>query len=206
MLVFYQGQQTYPLLEVESNAELISELRQYLGAYVLFYRGAFELYSFMAQANQVEFGLPIYIGKAVPKGDRTGVKARTLIQENSLYRRLFEHLRSLRQASNLKEGDFYFRVIPTSLHAAAWVESVLIGRFRPAWNTHISGFGIHDPGKGRYNQRRSVWDQLHPGRPWASRMANLAVYDLEGIRAKISEPTRREEVKLDAAVEKESEE
>lgn len=31
----------------------------------------------------------------------------------------------------------------------------------------IDGFGNHDPGKGRYNQMRSRWDTLHPGRSWA---------------------------------------
>ncbi len=31
-------------------------------------------------------------------------------------------------------------------------------------NKIIDGFGNHDPGKGRYNQLRSRWDKLHPGR------------------------------------------
>ena len=31
----------------------------------------------------------------------------------------------------------------------------------------IDGYGNHDPGKGRYNQARSRWDVLHPGRAWA---------------------------------------
>lgn len=186
MIEFYQGQEIYALPQVEGNAELIGELRQYLGAYVLFYNGSFGLYEPIAKANEKEFKLPIYVGKAVPTGDRTGIKAITIVQENSLYRRLYEHLRSVRHAENLDEADFYFKVIPTNLHAAAWVESVLIGHFRPAWNTRISGFGIHDPGKGRYNQKRSVWDQIHPGRPWAQRMANLAAYDLEEIKRKLS--------------------
>ena len=36
--------------------------------------------------------------------------------------------------------------------------------------THIDGFGNHDPGKGRYEQARSEWDVLHPGRVWADRL------------------------------------
>jgi hypothetical protein len=36
----------------------------------------------------------------------------------------------------------------------------------------IDGFGIHDPGKGRYNQAQPEWDMLHPGRPWVARMPN----------------------------------
>lgn len=205
MIWFYHDQEVYPLLQVGTDGNLVAELRQYLGAYILFYTGTFELYDFIARANSDSFDLPIYVGKAVPTGDRTRVKAKALLQENSLYRRLYEHLRSIQHAENLREEDFRFKVIPTNLHAAAWVESVLIGHFRPAWNTHISGFGIHDPGKGRYNQRRSVWDQIHPGRPWARRMANLATYDLEEIRQKISEPRRQAEVAQDAALEEESE-
>ena len=50
------------------------------------------------------------------------------------------------------------------------VEAELIHRYRPLWNCVVDGFGNHDPGKGRYNQARSEWDVLHPGRPWADRL------------------------------------
>jgi len=50
------------------------------------------------------------------------------------------------------------------------VEAELIRRYRPLWNTVVDGFGNHDPGKGRYNQARSEWDVLHPGRPWARKL------------------------------------
>jgi hypothetical protein len=30
--------------------------------------------------------------------------------------------------------------------------------------------GIHDPGSGRYNQKTSSWDILHPGRSWAPKL------------------------------------
>lgn len=60
------------------------------------------------------------------------------------------------------------------------VESALIRIYRPLWNAAIlHGFGNHDPGKGRYNQRRSRWDILHKGRPWAFRMENLAANEEE---------------------------
>ncbi|WP_218119560.1 Eco29kI family restriction endonuclease [Roseospirillum parvum] len=48
-------------------------------------------------------------------------------------------------------------------------ESLLISRFVPLWNKWVDGFGNHDPGGGRYNQERSRWDVLHPGRPWATK-------------------------------------
>ena len=47
------------------------------------------------------------------------------------------------------------------------VEAALIRCYTPVWNSSIDGFGNHDPGKGRYNQAKSEWDILHPGRPWA---------------------------------------
>ena len=50
------------------------------------------------------------------------------------------------------------------------VEAEMIRRYRPLWNTVVDGFGNHDPGKGRYNQARSEWDVLHPGRYWAERL------------------------------------
>jgi len=34
----------------------------------------------------------------------------------------------------------------------------------------IDGLGNHDPGAGRYNQQRSPWDVIHPGRPWAQKL------------------------------------
>jgi hypothetical protein len=40
-------------------------------------------------------------------------------------------------------------------------------KFSPIWNKVVDGFGNHDPGKGRYQQFRSRWDTLHPGRSWA---------------------------------------
>jgi hypothetical protein len=49
------------------------------------------------------------------------------------------------------------------------VEAALIRYYKPIWNTKIDGFGNHDPGKGRYNQAKSEWDVLHPGRPWADK-------------------------------------
>ena len=50
------------------------------------------------------------------------------------------------------------------------VEAELIRRHAPLWNSVIDGFGNHDPGSGRYNQARSEWDVLHPGRHWAERL------------------------------------
>jgi hypothetical protein len=54
------------------------------------------------------------------------------------------------------------------------VEASLIRHHKPLWNMVVDGFGNHDPGKGRYNQAKSEWDVLHPGRLWAERLTGVA--------------------------------
>ena len=49
------------------------------------------------------------------------------------------------------------------------VEAALIRYYEPIWNHTIDGFGNHTPGKGRFNQAKSDWDVLHPGRNWADK-------------------------------------
>lgn len=66
------------------------------------------------------------------------------------------------------------------------VEAALIQLFRPLWNTIVDGFGNHDPGKGRYNQAKSDWDVIHPGRAWAERCTG-AHADREDVLAKVSD-------------------
>jgi hypothetical protein len=50
------------------------------------------------------------------------------------------------------------------------VETAMTRKYNPLWNSQIDGFGNHDPGKGRYEQAKSEWDALHPGREWADRL------------------------------------
>src|SRR5262249_6824895 len=49
-------------------------------------------------------------------------------------------------------------------------ERLMIRTAAPVWNVVVDGFGNHDPGSGRYNQKVSPWDTLHPGRPWVIRL------------------------------------
>jgi len=55
------------------------------------------------------------------------------------------------------------------------IEAALIRCYTPVWNSSIDGFGNHDPGKGRYNQSKSDWDVLHPGRSWAYKRQGKAL-------------------------------
>ena len=203
LLTFYRNQDTYPLSSLEG---MRGELNKLLGCYILFFRGEFDLYESISEANKDSFERPIYIGKAVPKGDRTGSTASKAILENSLYKRLKEHFNSISVVEGIEINNFFFRVVPTTLHLASWVESVLISEFIPAWNRHIDGFGNHDPGSGRYQQKRSVWDLIHPGRLWALRMENVATYNKAEIALKISTHYYRKEVKLEQQIEAISEE
>jgi len=141
------------------------------GAYALYYTGRLRLYA-KFKNEPTKLGKPIYVGKAVPPGWRS---ARTSEgnRTTALYGRLCEHARSIDQTSDLTANAFRCRfMILTDVEEdlIATVEAQLIRRHRPLWNTVVDGFGNHDPGKGRYNQAKSEWDVLHPGRAWVSRL------------------------------------
>ena len=141
------------------------------GVYALYYTGDFEVYAKVADPNQKTCTLPIYVGKAVPPGWRTARATGEVTPD--LYRRLREHAKSIQQVSNLRVDTFRCRfMILGRLESdlVVPVEAEMIRRYRPLWNTVVDGFGNHDPGKGRYNQARSEWDILHPGRYWAGRL------------------------------------
>jgi len=79
-----------------------------------------------------------------------------------------EHATSLIQALDLDAADFRFRFLIVD---DIWIplgENTLIETFSPVWNAVVDGFGNHNPGEGRNGQQRSLWDTLHPGRPWAA--------------------------------------
>ena len=49
------------------------------------------------------------------------------------------------------------------------LEAAVIKWKKPLWNSYLDGFGNHDPGRGRYEQAKSDWDVVHPGRLWAEK-------------------------------------
>jgi hypothetical protein len=96
-----------------------------------------------------------------------------LYRDGITVQRLREHARNVHQAKNLEISDFHCRFIilqGAETDLIVPIEAALIRKYRPLWNSVVDGFGNHDPGKGRYNQARSEWDVLHPGRPWADRL------------------------------------
>lgn len=148
----------------------LAELKFFNGAgiYAIYYTGNFSAYKPLAEKNKNnKFEAPIYVGKAISPGGRKGNFDLDASSGSALYKRLQEHAESVQFAENLKIEDFFYRYLVVD---DIWIplgESLLITRFSPIWNKLIDGFGNHDPGKGRYGQKRSKWDTLHPGRIWA---------------------------------------
>ncbi len=136
------------------------------GVYALFYVGHYPPYASIRSPNAT---LPIYVGKAVPKGARKGV-SKMNPQDPALFERIKEHVESIDSVPSLSLEDFvcrYLTVVPV------WVsltERFLVSHYQPVWNSCIEGFGNHDPGKGRHKQKVSWWDTLHPGRHWAQKL------------------------------------
>jgi len=161
------------------------------GVYALYYFGDFENYRPIAKINKKAKSLnkffPIYVGKAVPKGSRTA-RTKTSI-EQTLFKRLEEHTKSIESASNLNLEDFKCRFAilrDNEVDLIVPLEAALIRQYAPLWNSWVSGFGIHHPGSGRYAQKRSEWDTLHPGRYFADKLTGKEL-NLDTIKEKISD-------------------
>lgn len=136
---------------------------QFIGAgvYAIYYHGDNPLYV----NNDAQ--RPIYVGKAVPSGARKGNVGETENQGMVLYNRLKEHAESIESVCNLHLKDFSCRYLAVDDIWIPLAETLLIEMFLPVWNVLVDGFGNHDPGKGRRNQKRSAWDVIHYGRKWA---------------------------------------
>jgi hypothetical protein len=141
------------------------------GIYALYYSGDFPAYRRIAEQNAHDArAKPIYVGQAVPVAARRGSYGLGESPGEVLYRRLHEHAASIQQATNLSLSDFACRYLVVDDIWIPLAESLLISMFIPLWNYSFDGFGNHDPGAGHYNQQRSAWDEIHPGRPWAARL------------------------------------
>lgn len=126
-----------------------------------------------AELNRLSYSYPIYVGKAVPKGWRQArVSDNQLDQSKELFNRLREHSRNIAAPQGLELQDFSCRFVifeDASSDMISTIEAALIKLNLPLWNTAVDGFGNHDPGSGRYEQAKSDWDVIHPGRVWAEK-------------------------------------
>ena len=147
--------------------------------YALYYLGNFPLYTDLKLKEVGPESIPIYVGKSNPSGWRTARVSATV--ERKLYTRIREHYKNIVAAENLDPGDFKVRYMVLDGDEGGLigpVEAALIREFQPLWNTVIDGFGNHTPGEGRFDQAKSGWDVLHPGRDWAKRCKGQApTYD-----------------------------
>ncbi len=148
------------------------------GVYAIYYTGQYPAYRKYAELNRLAYNFPIYVGKAVPKGWRQArLSDDALNQSKELHTRLREHARSIGSAvDSLVLDDFMCRFVIFEGEASdmiGTIEAALIKLNMPLWNTVVDGFGNHDPGKGRYEQAKSDWDVLHPGRTWAEKCKGI---------------------------------
>jgi hypothetical protein len=136
------------------------------GLYALYYQGGFAPYAPISSAECI---VPIYVGKADPPGARKGIVS-AAGAGTALYNRIGQHATSITSVENLEIGDFRVRYLVVEDLFIGLGEQLLIQQFKPLWNQHVSGFGIHTPGADRFGGKRSDWDELHPGRPWHGKM------------------------------------
>lgn len=143
------------------------------GVYALYYTGQNPLYRQYSELNRLAYNYPIYVGKAVPKGWRQSrISDSALTQSRELNNRLREHSRSITVGAEILLEEFMCRFVIFEDDASdmiGTIEAALIKLNQPLWNVAMDGFGNHDPGRGRYEQAKSDWDVIHPGRPWAER-------------------------------------
>ena len=148
------------------------------GVYAIYYIGKNSLYRSLVIRNRIDFSIPIYVGKAVPRGWRQArIESQSTKKSYELNSRLKEHSRSIQQTETLENDSFKCRFMileNAESNLIGTVEAALIRLYKPVWNTLIDGFGNHDPGKGRYNQAKSEWDTIHPGRSWADKCMGIA--------------------------------
>ncbi len=159
------------------------------GVYAIYYVGDLELYAPIAGESAET---PIYVGKAIPPGGRIGGFDLGAGAGPVLFNRIRQHARSLEQVQ-LPLADFRCRYLVVEDIWVPLAEQLMISRYRPLWNHVVFGFGNHDPGSTRYNQARPLWDELHPGRPWAGRM-QPAEMNADAIRALVELFLRGEDV------------
>lgn len=134
------------------------------GIYAIYYTGGHEAYRPISQGCRI----PIYVGKATPRGGRKGLETTSAEDQSPLWDRLHEHRVSLEHAQDLEAEDFSVRYLVAVDFFVSLAEQLMIRQFRPVWNTVVDGFGNHSPGGKRVNQARPPWDELHPGRPWST--------------------------------------
>lgn len=133
------------------------------GIYAIYYTGDAPQYAPIKGTEH-----PIYVGKADPAVPHA---QDAISQGAQLSKRLAEHAKTIGQAaSTLRLEDFECRFLVVQSGFQASAESQLIRLFQPVWNSETrvcQGLGKHGDSATTRQNKRSPWDTLHPGRPWA---------------------------------------
>lgn len=148
------------------------------GVYALYYTRQNNIYNRYAELNRLEYKYPIYVGKAVPKGWRQSRISHDVTTKPSteLYSRVREHSRNIEKVEGIDLRDFSCRFVIFETGSSDMIETIeaaLIKLNFPLWNSALDGFGNHTPGAGRFNQAKSDWDVIHPGREWAEKCTGI---------------------------------
>jgi hypothetical protein len=136
------------------------------GIYALYYSGSHDLYK---AVSSTECSVPLYVGTAASRHRR--VCSADPSFNNELRRRLGSYRQTIEYCQNLRASDFRVRYLQAEGHRLKGIELLMLADHRPVWNTVLPGLGSGDPGKNRPRAQRSPWDELHPGRPWAAKLA-----------------------------------
>lgn len=145
------------------------------GVYAIYYAGDHPLYKRISGTET-----PIYVGKADPSnGDASTARE----QGPRLTGRLIEHAGTIATAERfaadgrLSDGmapirldDFSCRRLVCATNAQLVAERHLIRMFWPVWNSDTKacwGMSKHGDAAITRKNKRSPWDVVHPGRPWA---------------------------------------
>lgn len=145
-----------PLVETTENRFYGS------GIYAIYYRGK-EIPSYRPLSGSET---PIYVGKAVPVDRQADITEK---QGPALYKRLNEHLKSIRNGG-LPPSEFEVRFATVQSGMESAVEDFMIRLFKPIWNKETKicfGIGKHGDSADTRKNKRSPWDTMHPGRAWA---------------------------------------
>ena len=111
------------------------------GVYAIYCTATTGLYErYGNKVNRMGYNVPIYVGKAVPKGWRQSRIAGIENKDSTLRARLAKHARTICAARDLDIDDFACRFMifsGDSVDMIAAVEAALISEYRPLWNTVI---------------------------------------------------------------------
>lgn len=161
------------------------------GIYALYYQGNSEPYELLGEFNR-DHGcrVPIYIGRAKDTGGRRGLSPFEPVTGSLLWERVNHHKRSIESATSLSVEDFAVRALVVMPIWIPLAEAMAIRRYKPLWNSHLQGFGIHAPGSGRSEQKRSEWDELHPGRGFAGALKRNESATRQALLERLREASR----------------